>query len=63
MSLVKAFTKVPYLRQRKFGLGGVLVWRKLENIGVEAVIRLGKRLAAPVMFWDDAGTCARGTKV
>ena len=60
--LVKVFTKVPYLRQRTFGLGGVLVWRKLENVGVEAVVRLGKWLAAAEMFWDDAGTCARGAK-
>ena len=33
---------------------------KLENVGVEAVVRLGKRLAAAEMFWDDAGKCARG---
>jgi len=34
----------------------------LENVGVEEVVRLGKRLGAAEMFWDDAGTCARGTK-
>jgi len=44
------------LTQEKF------VWRILENMGVEAMVRLGKRLGAAEMFWDDAGTCARGTK-
>jgi len=34
----------------------------LENIGIGAVVRLGKILGAAEMFWDDAGTCARGTK-
>ena len=34
---------------------------KLENVGVEAVVRLGKWLAAAETFWDDAGTCARVT--
>jgi len=43
-------------------LRGSFVWRMLENVGVEAVVRLGKRLGAAEMFWDDAGTCARGTK-
>jgi len=27
-------------------------------MGVEAVVRLGKRLGAAEMFWDDAGTHA-----
>jgi len=34
----------------------------LDNIGVEAVVRLRKILGAAEMFWDDAGTCARGAK-
>jgi len=33
----------------------------LENMGVEAVVRLGKRLGAAEKLWDDAGTRARGT--
>ena len=34
----------------------------LENVGVEEVVRLGKRLGAVEMFWDDAGTRTRGAK-
>jgi len=31
-------------------------------MGVEAAARSGKWLGAAEMFWDDAGTHARGTK-
>jgi len=44
-----------------FGLGEVL-FGMLENIRVEAGVCLGKRLGAAEMFWDDAGTCARGAR-
>ena len=30
-------------------------------MGVEAVLRLGKQLGTAQMFWDHAGTHARGT--
>jgi len=36
--------------------------KMLENIGVEAVVSLGKRLGAAEMLRDDARTFARGTK-
>jgi len=33
----------------------------LENMGGEVVVCSGKRLGAAEIFWDDAGTRARGT--
>ena len=34
-------------------------WRPLEDMGVEAMVRVGERLSAEEMFWEDAGTGTR----